>query len=232
MWFTTYAKSQLLEQEAPMGVAPSRFQRHKKIAAVRKKASEELGRPITNEELLDYFHSGRAEVKSMSGPKNRKKLKVSAANQSITLDLIEEQEEIEKNLSFAQFFDSEDEAVASSVTTEGSLFEETIIGSFVATEPFLESAVAVLKSELLYDLTPSEWSALRELSPKDIRDRLNAWKSYLALPDGSFRAYIDANSDSGFSEFDIRGTLKLIDGAKRTISKNRLELLFRKDDLN
>lgn len=226
-WIMVYAKKELLTLEAPMGVPPSRFQKHKKIAAVRKKLSEILDRPATNDEILEYFHTGKADFKNYNGPKI-KAVGVSQANQKITMDLIVEQEEIEKNLNFAQIYDSSEDYRSEKLmaTFDKVPFGETLMGSFVSSMgTFSEKAVSVLKSELQHDLTESEASAVRDLSTQNYRSIAKLWQQYLSDPSREFKKFIENNR---FEGFEVESMIKMIDshGEDRSATKRRYGALF------
>lgn len=90
-WFSVYARRDMERvRAASLGIRPSKYQVFKKIAAVRLKLSEILGRVPSSEEILEYFHSGKADMTSR-GKSPTQKLK---SNQSITLEDIEEQDSI------------------------------------------------------------------------------------------------------------------------------------------
>lgn len=90
-WFSVYARRDMERvRAASLGIKPSKYQVFKKIAAVRLKLSENLGRVPSSEEILEYFHSGKADMTSREKrPTQRVK-----SNQSITLEDIEEQDNI------------------------------------------------------------------------------------------------------------------------------------------
>lgn len=229
-WIMVYAKKELLRLEAPMGVPPTRFQKHKKIAAVRKKLSELLGRAASNGEILEYFHTGRAEFKSYNGPKI-KTMGVSEANRKITMELIEEQEEIEKNLSFAQIFDSSEDYRSERLlsTSDEVPFAETLMGTFIAGRPFVLEAVAVLKSELQQETTPAEDELLRSMTAAKHQSIMRVWREYLGDPRGEFRGFLEAEKNSGFSEHDLSAMLKSFGSpgkTKRSVQPARYSVLF------
>lgn len=229
-WIMVYAKKELLKLESPMGIPPTRFQKHKKIAAVRKRLSEILDRPASNEEILEYFHTGRAEFKSYNGPKI-KAAGVSEANKRITMELIEEQEQIEKNLSFAQIFDSSEDYRSERLlsASDRTPFEETLMGSFIATQPFSTRSVAVLKSELQQDTTPTEDNYLKGLSPAKHQGVMRVWREYLGDPRGEFRTFLEREKTSGLSDLDMEAMLKSFGPAaktKRVTQPARYSVLF------
>lgn len=229
-WIMVYAKKELLGIEAPMGVPISRFQRSKKIAAVRKKLNDELGREVTNEELLDYFHSGKAEYKNMNGPKVKKE-GVSDANKKITIAMLEEQQKIEKNLTFAQMFDVLEDHRANSMlaTFDNRGFNETLIGAFLSEcQIFNETAIAVLKSELNADLTENERAILDTMTARTVSSLLQVWRAYLIDPNEKFVKFLRSNLNSaGTEDFDVSKLLGLIAAkeVKRNFNYDKLFLL-------
>lgn len=231
-WIMVYAKKELLKLEAPMGIPPTRFQKHKKIAAVRKRLSELLDRPASNDEILEYFHTGKAEFKSYNGPKI-KMAGVSEANRKITMELIEEQEDIEKNLSFAQIFDSADDYRSERLlaVNDKPLFSETLIGSFVSTLEFSSEAVAVLKSELQQDTTDNEDAILKGISTVRHQSVMKVWREYLGDPRGDFRLFLESERKNGETENNIQAMLNSFSSApknKRSSHPVRYNPLFEK----
>lgn len=226
-WIMVYAKKELLNLEAPMGVPPSRFQKHKKIAAVRKKLSEILGRPASNDEILDYFHTGKADFKNYNGPKI-KAVGVSQANKKITMELILEQEELEKNLNFAPLQDGADDYRTERLlaTFDSVPFDETLMGTFIrSVNIFSDRAISVLKSELQHDLTNSEAEKVRDLSTQSYRSITKLWQQYLSDPSGEFKSFIEANRHEGF---EVDSMIKMIDAHSddRSTTKRRYGALF------
>ena len=148
-WIITYAKKELNIIEAPFGIAPSRFQKYKKISAVRKKLSDELERYAENEEVLEFFHSGRADVKNMSG-RVEKSAKPYASNQSITLELVAEQEHFEKNLSYVSLIDPLEDYSGEITFSKDDyeIFSESLFGTFLDSFNFTDTARSVLMSDL------------------------------------------------------------------------------------
>lgn len=229
-WIMVYAKKELLRLEAPMGVPPTRFQKHKKIAAVRKKLSELLERPASNEEVLEYFHTGRAEFKSYNGPKI-KGIGVSEANKKITMDLVEEQEQIEKNLTFAQMFDSSEDYRTERLlsSSDSTSFAETLMGSFLTGREFGALATAVIKSDLDQDTTVEEDAMLKKLSPTRYQSIMRVWRDYLGDPRGEFREFLEAQKDSESVDSQVDVLLKSFEAppkTKRSALPARYSVLF------
>lgn len=98
-WFNVYADRELARSEAAaLGVPYTRYKTLKKISAVRIKMTESLKRHPTNEEIVNYFHSGGAEL-SNRGKKNTdlkttSPPKISKSNLAVTITDVVEQERI------------------------------------------------------------------------------------------------------------------------------------------
>ena len=227
LWVTSYAQKELLRVEAPLGVAPSRFQEHKKIAAVRKRLTESLGRAVTNEELLEHFHSGAADRKGLSGPKSRA-AKPSAANRRITLELLQEQQEIEKNLNFAAIDMTSDyraEALVG-VSQEPKLFSETLFGEFVQHHAFTDKALAVLQSELRMELEPKLSEVLFNLEDKEYLSLARSWRNLLRAIDGPFDHFLAGVDPANVSELSVEDARRTIARFGERVAPTRYSKLF------
>lgn len=227
-WFTAYAKKELLTLEAaPFGIPPSRFHTYKKISAVRKKLSELYGRYATNQEVLDYLHSGAADVKSMNGRVGSSEKRYSS-NQKITLELVEEQEYFERNLIVQNLIDPLDRSMSEMVFGEIStkIFDETLFGAFVAEERFTPEAVLAIKHELQSELSDEEQAALEQLSNSALRKLVSQWKLLIRDAKGPFYAFLKRAGGQGFDEFDIKRTIKAVDNGAEVIAKSQWEPLF------
>lgn len=94
-WFNTYAKRDIEKIAASsMGINASKYTMFKKIAAVRMQLENDLGREPTNQEMLDYFHSGKADKSLFKSKSKPKEGEVFKSNNSITEDDIIEQQNI------------------------------------------------------------------------------------------------------------------------------------------
>lgn len=230
-WIVTYAKKELNILEAPFGIAPSRFQRYKKISAVRKKLSEQMDRYATNEEVLEYFLSGKADLKTMNG-KVEKDNKPYAVNQNMTLDIIEEQENFEQNLNYVNLLDPLEDYSAEVKLSESSspIFEETLLGAFVLSYNFTEEAVAVIASDLNLNYLPDNLnSTIENISTTEYKSLSSRWKDLMRDVNGPFydflKEYIKAGSNS-VENFDILDTMKNIEEYKKNIKPSRYSVLF------
>lgn len=66
-WVKTSVERSAAKAEAVYGLPPSRLRVFKKISAVRAKLAADMGRQPTDEEVLEFFHSGAADWKSYYG---------------------------------------------------------------------------------------------------------------------------------------------------------------------
>lgn len=232
-WITVYAKKELLTIEAPMGVAPSRFQRHKKISAVRKRMTDEYGREPTDEEVYEYFQSGRADQKNFNGRKKNSG-KPSEANRKITLDLIREQKEIEKNLHFAPILDVAEDFRAERIvsTLDKPPFSQTIFGSFVESRNFTDESIVVLKSELHYELDFNEAQTMGDISDKDYKFIASQWRDLMRSKNGIFHEFLKTIPTDSENEFDVKRTLSNINSHGKVISESKFKNLFKKERLS
>ncbi len=156
---------------------------------------------------------------------------VSEANRKITMELIEEQEELEKNLSFAQIFDSSEDYRSERLlsSSDTAPFAETLMGTFLGSMSFDPEAVAVLKSELQQETTPAEDTLLRGMSANRAQSVMRVWKEYLADPRGDFRAFLESEGSRAFSDHNIEAMVKSFGAApraKRSAQPARYGALF------
>lgn len=200
-WFSTYANRELLVQEAaPFNIPPSRFAVYKKISAVRKRLSDELERDATNEEIHDFFQSGRAEVRSMSGPVGRKRARVSKANKRITVELIKEQEEYEQKFHYTHLIDPIEDFRTLSFEEEDP-FIETLFGVFLEAYSFTPKAEIVLKSML--KITDEDEEKLFRMKKNEYKRFEESWYNLLRDKNGPFYEYLIKIHSEGFNEFGI-----------------------------
>lgn len=228
-WIVTYAKKELSVLEAPFGVAPSRFQRYKKISAVRKRLSEELGRYAENQEVLDFFHSGRADLKTMSGRLNKGNGPY-ASNRNMTLELVREQEHFEQNLSRVNLLDPLEDYQAEVTLSEGPSvpLAETSFGMFLSQWNFTQEAQAVLLSELHHAGIPPELANLASsMTPSEYRGLLARWRDLLRDPSGPFHQFLTSDLGSQTTEFDRNATLHHMGSHGNPIKVERYLPLFK-----
>lgn len=227
-WIVTYAKKELSVIEAPFGIAPSRFQRYKKISAVRKRLSEKIGRYADNQEVLDFFKSGQADIKNMQGRVGSSD-KPSQANLNMTLEIIEEQEEFELNLSSVNLLDPLEDYSAEAQFSKNDYtpFYETIFGVFLESENFNDEAKAVLMSELKAEETDLLYeNLLFNLDQKEYKIIVSCWKSLLKDINGPFYNFLLSVKDDEFDQFDIGQTLSNIENYNKKINSKRYKILF------
>lgn len=72
-WIKTTVERAASKNESEFGMSPSKLRIFRKIAAVRTKMKADLGREPSDDEVLEYFHSGQADWKSMYGRKGSNK---------------------------------------------------------------------------------------------------------------------------------------------------------------
>lgn len=227
-WFGVYAKRELSIAEAPFGVAPSRFQKFKKISAVRKKLSEELGREATDEEVHEYFISGKADLKTMNGRVSNAG-KPSQANKAITLELVVEQKEFEHMFLHTELLDPQaDYSTDVKLSKRDAVpFSQTVFGVFSDLHRVTRLAQAVLLSELGSGQISEEDSALAStISPEQYKLIATAWKDLIRDPAGPFYTFLKSLEAEQFEEFDIMGTIRQIESSHRSPGRGRYKILF------
>lgn len=226
-WILTYAKKELLIMEAPFGIPPSRYQKFKKISAVRQKMTTENGREPSNEEVLEYFHNGSADVKTMNG-RVRKSNKLYASNQNMTLDLIKEQEEFATGLRHTETLDPLED-YSSEVkfsSRDDPMFRETLFGAFLDSYNFTIPARAVLMSDLSVRFMPSEESYVLEgMTSAQYKHISFLFKELLKDRNGPFSEFLSEHMGQ-FDDLDMRKTLNSIMRYKGKAGQNRYMNLF------
>lgn len=224
-WITTYAKKELNSLEAPLGIPPSKFQRFKKISAVRKKMEHSLGRKVTNEEVHEFFATGKADLKTMNGRVGSSD-KPSQANLNITLDAIVEQQEFEKNLNEYQLFDPIDDYTADAQFSQYDEipFYETIFGVFLELYNFTEPARYVLMSELKTEYKKHIDEI--DFGKTTYKIVLSAWKELLKDPSGIFYDFLIQIKDSEFEQFDVSSLLSVMKQSEENANKTKYLILF------
>lgn len=109
-WFSTYAKRELEKTEGnALGIVASRVVVFKKIAAIRLKMENDLGYTPSDEQVLDYIHSGQADMggENTARTVGREKKTSVKANSKITIEDIREQ-----RVAYSAYFsDSHDSAM-------------------------------------------------------------------------------------------------------------------------
>lgn len=228
LWFESYVRREILRQEAPAGIPPSRYEKYKKIAAVRTRIATETGSIPSNLDVYNYFQSGKADFRGMRGRKSLKGKPV-AANRAITLKLIAEQEEFEKSLIEVSDIEIEDSFVFSEEMT--TPFEHTLFGRFLSKYPFTSKAKAVLSSEL--QVNPDEFREkfnfeYSNIGQKEYAKIARLWQDYLKDINGLFYVFLKEELADGAHDegFDIRETIRLIEAEGFTREKKTYKLLI------
>lgn len=221
-WITTYAKRELLTQEAPFNIAPSRYGVYKKINAVRQKLSSLLEREVSNKEVYNFFQSGEADIKTLNGP--LKKPKISKANRNITMEMIEEQEEFSQKYSYMFLLDPIDDY--NMPHKDDNIFEESIFGVFTNLYNFTNEAVIVLKSYLKFDTDDS--STIRKARFNKVE---KMWKKLLKDINGPFYQFLTELNTEGFIEFDIKRIIGEIENSTDEIKTTDYIQLFEGEEI-
>lgn len=194
MWVSSYVKRELLRLEAPPGVPPSRFALWKKVSAVRKKLTETCGQPPTDEEILEYFRQGKADIATMSGSK--KSPKKFRTNHAMTMAIIAEQGEYERTMMSAPCDTEDRDTMRWMACRDTAPFDETFLGLFLdSLHDVNPSARAVLKAELSCD-DHDTLQRVKSMSCTDYEHWLNLWRSLLRDPDGPFAHFVDAQGSA------------------------------------
>lgn len=231
-WFVVYAKRELSILEAPYGIAPSRFQKYKKISAVRKKLSAELGRQIGNEEVYEYFQSGKADLKTMNGRVGSSD-KASQANLSITLELIVEQEEFEQHYMHTMLLDplADYSSEIKFSKEDNEPFSQTVFGVFIEKYRVSKKAKAVLLSELGAQQISAEDEHIASILPTDEYKTLaSAWKDLIKDSRGPFYEFLKEVESHQFKQFDIHSTIQSIELSNKMTPRKKYQILFETEE--
>ena len=121
-YVSTKVSREALRMEASVGMSPSKLRLYKKIAAVRRSLKDQIGRDPTDEEVLDYFHSGKADYKTMNG-KTDSNLKPYKVNTTIKLKDIQGQRELDNGHPFHSPVTDERE-IDASISVDNNDFTE------------------------------------------------------------------------------------------------------------
>lgn len=232
MWITTYAKKELNAIEAaPFGIPPARFNVYKKISAVRKRLSENIGRYASNEEVLEMFKSGGADIKTMTGRKTDV-TEPSRSNQRMTLELIQEQEHFERNLISQNLIDPLDQQANKTLygVAAEETFAESLFGAFLDAYPFTREARVALISELQATPNAEEDELLQSMDSLSLKRLSFKWKLLLKDKNGPFVEFLESVQHDGYNELDIARTLKTIKEQPELIKKTQWEPLLIKDE--
>lgn len=227
-WSYALARSELISLEAsPTGISSAKMVKFRKIAAVRHKLSDSLGRDAADEEIVDYFHSGRAKSASMQGPKGRAKDGVAQVNKDMTVELVREQGVFEADHILSTDVYNSQVAHEVSVSSDPVPFGETLFGRFLAEHGcgFTDSAVAVLKSDLgEYDVADAD--VISSLSGREYCRVLRLWRIFLSSRDTVFVRFLEEQDDDPVAA----GIVKDIRIAGNFYDKEKTSALLREED--
>lgn len=222
-WFVTYARNELMALEAPFGIPVSRYLKYRKIGAVRSKLTEELERRPTNEEVLDYFHSGRADMRNMNG-RVANAGKPSRANQMITLAEVTEQDEFVKLYSSVVLMDNEDAGWERVSTVDVESFFETSFGLFTELYNVTNEATAVIMAEL----GSMEGEERCEVLSAEERTKLaKSWYHMLRDQNGPFVIFLNSLSTEEIEHLNAQPVLdRIVQHGKTTVNPKEWSALF------
>lgn len=225
-WASAYASRERDKLEMPIDMSVNAYRKFKKISAVRKKLKDEIGREPTNQEVLDFFHSGKADVKkSLGGRKNRQSSK-NVSNQKITEKDIIEQKDFEERSRFLAKIDTSDSMSESFFKSEDTTpFGETIFGIFSKEYHIKNIASSVIASEMQSEnMTDSQIALVKSLSNKEYKRYVTMWRNLLKDPDGKFYEFLSKTPNGLFPDFDVKKAMKYIENNKYNSNRNYDEL--------
>lgn len=128
-WVRTYVSRTALHEESQFGLPYSKLQKFRKIAAIRSRLADELGRTPTDEEVHDFVNSGKAHVRTMMGRAGSgSDLDAPRKADRIPLALIKEQREFSESGQLMKYPVTDDHKIDSMVST-GSVEDEVIVDS-------------------------------------------------------------------------------------------------------
>lgn len=222
-WFVTYARNELMALEAPFGIPVSRYLKYRKIGAVRSKLTEELERPPRNEEVLEYFHSGRADVRTMNG-RVANAGKPSRANRMITLAEVEEQEDFVQLYASVMLLDDQDTGWEQARTVDDASFFETAIGVFCDTYSVTNDATAVIMAEMG---NSEGMGRCEHLSAEQYRTIVQQWHLLLRDKQGPFAQFLASMTPEDRAALNAASLMTLIQTKGKTnIAKKDWHQLF------
>lgn len=212
-WVDAIMKKELLKLEAPFGIPPTRYEKYKKISAVRRKLTEELERSPENKEIYDYFQSGKADMRGKKG-KVSDSGKPSQANKNISLKMIEEQEDIERRIKIELLDPLGDYTSDIKMSIEDPQpFSETLFGVFLYNESFTIEAESVLKSELEYSPDDSYENIVStySMTDREYRRYVRLWNDFFRDPKQSFYLFLKSISEDDFEDINIPQLVEVIE---------------------
>lgn len=198
-WIDVYVKKELASMEAPDGVSVSRFQRFKKISAVRRKMTDEMGYEPNDAEVHEYFTSGKADIKNLSG-KLGSSDKPYKGNREMKIEDIIDQRLYTEADSALMVFDPTDHVGLDIVSSESvdDTFEESVFGMFIRENDMTDEAIGVIMSEMKVVNVPDRVvSAVSALNSRQYSSLLKAWKALLVDTHGPFHAFLKDMSSHG-----------------------------------
>lgn len=226
-WVNAHMKRELMKIEAPPGIPVSRYEKYRKISAVRKRLAETLEREPTDEELIDFFHSGRADQRGFKGRKEHAG-QPSKANKDITMEDLREQIKVEEylrevlydpvaNYSFDHLF----------TTNDPVIFEETLLGAFSQSFDFTLEAKAVLMSELQRSSDHSIPENTVQVMEKSLYNNLaKLWVDLLQDPKGLFSVFLNKSFQDDYPEINLTHLQKQIQAKGKTFKATHYKPLF------
>lgn len=163
-YVTTKVSREALKMEAGVGISPSKLRLYKKIAAVRSSLKARIGHEPSDEEVLDYFHSGKADYKTMNG-KSASKKQPFKTNATIRLKDIQDQRELDSVRPFMNPVTDEKEIDASlkapessfSMNMEENAAAEDFWTGYMTWIGISEQDMSTIVSELELYALPADW---------------------------------------------------------------------------
>jgi hypothetical protein len=227
-WIVTYAKKELIMLEAPFGIPPSRFQKYKKISAVRKQLSEKYKRYATNEDVYAHFQSGGADYANMNG-RVANRNKPSQANLNISIELIQEQEQFEKKFLTVDLLDpSQDYSSDIRLSRpDDEIWSETVFGAFCDSYNVTDEARVVIMSELgNSNVSLDDITLLQSIPQNEFKTMLIKWRNLIKDVNGPFYSFLLKNKSESFAGFDMNGTIVSIESYDKAVNSESYLSLF------
>lgn len=220
-WFFAYARRELLHLEAPLGMEVTRYERLKKIAAVRSKLTEELGRKPTTEEVVEFFHSGKADRRSGYAAK-RLAGTSSTANQRITAQMVEEQAALAR----MSKMDSLEDAQVVPAERRTPVSTPTVLTAFV--EHYGEDLAPEPLSVLVHDMGYAGVS-VQYLEDDEFKLWQNRWRRFFVSDDYVFGPFLESIPETSpyYRQAQRLLTVRRTRGSRQ--SKQATQRLFRRD---
>lgn len=123
-YVTMKVSREALKMEASFGISPSKLRLFKKIAAVRRSMREQLGYDPSDEEVLEYFHSGKADYRSMNGRAGSNHVRYKS-NASMRLKDIQDQRRLDQGHPFHTPV-TDEKSIDSSVHVSDTEFQDML----------------------------------------------------------------------------------------------------------